>query len=74
MAEQLHQIGFKSAQIVLEPCGRNTAPALALAALVAQQQNDDAEMLVMPADHVIKDEQAFADAVTKAVRLPTTAS
>ena len=65
VAEQLHQIGFKSAQIVLEPCGRNTAPALALAALVAQQQNDDAEMLVMPADHVIKDEQAFADAVTK---------
>ena len=54
VAEQLHQIGFKSAQIVLEPCGRNTAPALALAALVAQQQNADAEMLVMPADHVIK--------------------
>lgn len=69
VAEQLHQIGFKSAQIVLEPCGRNTAPALALAALVAQQQNADAEMLVMPADHVIKDEQAFADAVTKGRKL-----
>jgi mannose-1-phosphate guanylyltransferase/mannose-1-phosphate guanylyltransferase/mannose-6-phosphate isomerase len=69
VAEQLHQIGFKSAQIVLEPCGRNTAPALALAALVAQQQNADAEMLVMPADHVIKDEQAFADAVIKGRKL-----
>ena len=69
VAEQLHQIGFKSAQIVLEPCGRNTAPALALAALVAQQQNEEAEMLVMPADHVIKDEQAFADAVTKGRKL-----
>ena len=69
VAEQLHQIGFKSAQIVLEPCGRNTAPALALAALVAQQQNDDAEMLVMPADHVIKDEQAFAAAVAKGLAL-----
>lgn len=65
VAEQLQQVGFKSAQIVLEPCGRNTAPALALAALVAQQQNAEAEMLVMPADHVIKDEQAFAEAVTK---------
>ncbi|MFI0471732.1 mannose-1-phosphate guanylyltransferase/mannose-6-phosphate isomerase [Halomonas sp. HMF6819] len=65
VAEQMHQIGFKGAQIVLEPCGRNTAPALALAALTAQQSNPDAEMLVMPADHVIKDEQAFVDAVTK---------
>jgi mannose-1-phosphate guanylyltransferase/mannose-1-phosphate guanylyltransferase/mannose-6-phosphate isomerase len=65
VAEQLHQRGVKSANIILEPCGRNTAPALALAALAALQHSTDAEMLVMPADHVIKDEQAFADAVAQ---------
>ncbi len=63
VAEQMHQIGFKKSQIILEPCGRNTAPALALAALAASQSNPEAELLVMPADHVIKDTQAFAQAV-----------
>ncbi|PJX13589.1 mannose-1-phosphate guanylyltransferase/mannose-6-phosphate isomerase [Halomonas sp. 141] len=65
VAEQMHQIGHQQAQIVLEPVGRNTAPALALAALVARHADAEAEMLVMPADHVIKDEQVFADAVAK---------
>jgi mannose-1-phosphate guanylyltransferase/mannose-1-phosphate guanylyltransferase/mannose-6-phosphate isomerase len=69
VAEQMHQIGLNNTQIILEPCGRNTAPALALAALAARQHSDDAEMLVMPADHVIKDEQAFADAVAKGCSL-----
>lgn len=67
VAEQMHQIGLKKAQIILEPCGRNTAPALALAALAAQ--SDDAELLVMPADHVITDEAAFAEAVAKGSEL-----
>lgn len=65
VAEQLHQIGVEEARIILEPCGRNTAPALALAALAAHQDNPAAEMLVMPADHVIKNEAAFARAVTQ---------
>lgn len=65
VAEQMHQIGLENTQIILEPCGRNTAPALALAALAAQSASADVELLVMPADHVIKDEMAFAEAITK---------
>ncbi len=53
---------------ILEPCGRNTAPAIAMAAL-AVQQDEDAVMLVLPADHIIKKQQAFAAAVTSAVEL-----
>ncbi|WP_434986238.1 mannose-1-phosphate guanylyltransferase/mannose-6-phosphate isomerase [Vreelandella zhaodongensis] len=63
VAEQLHQIGIDDAQIILEPCGRNTAPAIALAAAAALEVNADAKLLVMPADHVIKDEAAFIRAV-----------
>lgn len=69
VAEQLHQIGLKNAHIVLEPCGRNTAPALALAALAAEQIKPSAELLVMPADHVIKDETEFLQAVEAGRRL-----
>ncbi|UXZ55055.1 mannose-1-phosphate guanylyltransferase/mannose-6-phosphate isomerase [Halomonas sp. 7T] len=69
VAEQMHQIGFENAQIILEPCGRNTAPALALAALSACSASAEAELLVMPADHVIKDEVAFAEAVAKGSEL-----
>ncbi|WP_447893774.1 mannose-1-phosphate guanylyltransferase/mannose-6-phosphate isomerase [Vreelandella sp. GE22] len=69
VAEQMQQIGFKNSQILLEPCGRNTAPALALAALAASQSNPEAELLVMPADHVIKDTQAFAQAVEQGLEL-----
>ncbi|MEA2120106.1 mannose-1-phosphate guanylyltransferase/mannose-6-phosphate isomerase [Halovibrio sp. HP20-50] len=69
VAEQMHQIGLNSTQIILEPCGRNTAPALALAALAAKSVSPEAEMLVMPADHVIKDDMAFAQAVSKGSEL-----
>lgn len=69
VAEQMHQIGFENAHIILEPCGRNTAPALALAALAAHNVSAEAELLVMPADHVIKDEVAFAEAVAKGSEL-----
>lgn len=65
VAEQLHQVGVDNARIILEPCGRNTAPALALAALGACQTDTAAQLLAMPADHVIKDEAAFARAVTQ---------
>tara|TARA_R110000796_G_scaffold88981_1_gene192381 strand:- start:17377 stop:18816 length:1440 start_codon:yes stop_codon:yes gene_type:complete len=69
VAEQMHQIGLENTQIILEPYGRNTAPALALAALAAQSVSAEAELLVMPADHVIKDEAAFAEAVAKGSEL-----
>ena len=49
--------------IILEPVGRNTAPAIALAALAAAENNPDELMLVMPSDQVLQDEQAFARAV-----------
>ncbi|WNL43428.1 mannose-1-phosphate guanylyltransferase/mannose-6-phosphate isomerase [Halomonas sp. PAMB 3264] len=69
IAEQMQALGFKQSRILLEPCGRNTAPALALAALLASEQNPDADLLVMPADHVIQDNQAFADAIEKGLEL-----
>ncbi len=64
VAEQLREIG-KSTQIVLEPEGRNTAPAVALAAFLAAEKGDHAMLLVMPADHVIADTPAFQAAVSR---------
>ena len=68
VAEQLRQEG-KQGQIVLEPLGRNTAPALTLAALLARHDDADPVMVVMPADHVILDEPRFREAVACAVTL-----
>lgn len=58
-AEQLRQIGQDQASIFLEPAGRNTAPAIALAALEVIAKGDDPVLLVMPADHKIDDLRAF---------------
>jgi len=66
-AEQLRQAGVLPAAIVLEPVGRNTAPALTLAALVALQAGDDPVLVVMPADHVITGVEAFRAAVAQGV-------
>jgi mannose-1-phosphate guanylyltransferase / mannose-6-phosphate isomerase len=62
-AEQLRAAGVADARIVLEPFGRNTAPALTLAALVAEAEGADPILLVMPADHVVTDRPAFQAAV-----------
>ncbi|ATM96527.1 mannose-1-phosphate guanylytransferase, ManC protein [Yersinia frederiksenii] len=67
VAEQLRQINKLSHNIILEPVGRNTAPAIALAALNAVSQGDDPIMLVLAADHIINDCDAFHQAVTKAI-------
>lgn len=69
VGEQLQTIDVASGGIVLEPVARNTAPAIALAALHAQAKDPGAVLLVMPADHLIEDEAAFRDAVLKAVEL-----
>lgn len=61
--EQLHAAGVEVARMVLEPVGRNTAPALTLAALLAVSGGEDPLLLAMPADHIIADEQAFRAAV-----------
>ena len=70
VAEQLQSIGVKPRAIILEPVGRNTAPAIAVAAMSAvaggeenSKSQDDAVLLILPADHVIKDVAAFRAAV-----------
>ncbi|AYH45336.1 mannose-1-phosphate guanylyltransferase/mannose-6-phosphate isomerase [Azoarcus sp. DN11] len=63
-AEQLRSSGVAGARIVLEPVGRNTAPALTLAALAACAGGGDPILLVMPADHVVTDRDAFQLSVT----------
>ena len=68
IAEQLRVIN-KNASILLEPEGRNTAPALTLAALAAIQNGDDPILLVMPADHMIMDIAAFHIAIRKSINL-----
>ena len=70
VAEQLREIGTEAQAIVLEPAGRNTAPAVAVAALLAREAHAagvEPLLLVLPADHVIRDEEAFAEAVSHAV-------
>lgn len=69
VAEQLRQIDVTPASIILEPVGRNTAPAIAVAALQALTISVDALMMVMPADHVIRDQEAFNQAVSKGAPL-----
>ncbi|PPV08490.1 mannose-1-phosphate guanylyltransferase-mannose-6-phosphate isomerase [Xanthomonas bromi] len=58
-AEQLQQLGVKPSAILLEPKGRNTAPAIAVAALEATRNGADPLLLVLPSDHVIGNEAAF---------------
>src|SRR4249919_3321561 len=67
VAEQLRQSGATPAALILEPVGRNTAPAIAVAALQAQAGGADPVLLVLPSDHVIQDEQGFRDAVMAAL-------
>ncbi|MDR1462384.1 MAG: mannose-1-phosphate guanylyltransferase/mannose-6-phosphate isomerase [Azoarcus sp.] len=68
IAEQLRQSGVNDASIILEPVGRNTAPALTLAALTANGEGDDPILLVMPADHMIADRAAFQQAIAEGMR------
>nr|WP_281646000.1 mannose-1-phosphate guanylyltransferase/mannose-6-phosphate isomerase [Parendozoicomonas sp. Alg238-R29] len=67
VAEQLRQLNCETTSIVLEPEGRNTAPAVALAAFQALADENDPLLLVLAADHVIQDEQAFHLSVRDAV-------
>jgi mannose-1-phosphate guanylyltransferase/mannose-6-phosphate isomerase len=67
VAEQMRSIKIPAAAILLEPVGRNTAPAVALAALQAQALDPRAVMVVAPADHVIRDARAFQVAAKVAI-------
>ena len=68
VAEQLRQIGVEPLAIILEPIGRNTAPAAAIAALALAQNDPEALLLLMPSDHIIADQPAFLRAVEIAAR------
>ena len=65
VAEQVAALGKTPETIILEPEGRNTAPALTLAALYLARSAPDSLMVVMPADHVITEREAFLEAVRK---------
>ena len=63
VAEQCQQIDIVNPTILLEPIGRNTAPAIAAAALQSIKDINDAILLVLSADHVIQDVEAFHRAI-----------
>ncbi len=68
IGEQLRAVGVSDPTIVLEPFGRNTAPAVAIAALLASETDPDAVMLVLPVDHWVRDHAAFRAAVSSGLR------
>ncbi|WKT00457.1 mannose-1-phosphate guanylyltransferase/mannose-6-phosphate isomerase [Gallibacterium salpingitidis] len=67
-AEQLNEYGIKS-KIILEPIGRNTAPAIALAAFEAIKNGDDPILLVLAADHIVLNKEAFQTSIQYAIPL-----
>jgi mannose-1-phosphate guanylyltransferase/mannose-6-phosphate isomerase len=69
VAEQLRALKIQPSAILLEPVGRNTAPAVALAALKARQMDPESVLVVAPADHVIRDVAAFRQAAGTAAAL-----
>lgn len=69
VAEQLRQSSVNGATILLEPFGRNTAPAIALAALNATRNGEDPILLTLASDHFISDEAAFHRAVLRGTKL-----
>lgn len=71
VAEQLQEIGFRWNDLILEPIGRNTAPAAAIAALRLIERDPNALMLLLPSDHVISDLTAFNAALDTAVEAAT---
>src|SRR5258708_3124597 len=67
VAEQMQAIGVVPEAIVLEPIGRNTAPAAAVAALIVAEQDANGIVLLLPSDHVVTDDEAFRAAIKHAV-------
>jgi mannose-1-phosphate guanylyltransferase/mannose-6-phosphate isomerase len=68
VAEQLREVGITPQRIVLEPVGRNTAPALAVAALMIADRRADTLLLALPADHHIGDTKKFVDTLAHGAR------
>ena len=67
VAEQMREIGISPDAIILEPAGRNTAPALAVAALMASARYDNPVLLALPADHHIENHRNFIETIANAV-------
>ncbi len=63
VAEELRDAGLKPGMIVLEPCPRNTAPALVASALIALEREKDPLLLVLPSDHAISPEEVFLESI-----------
>ncbi len=72
VAEQLREIGVSPSKIILEPEGRNTAPAVALAAHEVLKQDDDAVLVILPSDHVIREPEVFLGVLSQAIELAKT--
>ena len=68
IAEQLRETNVSPQAIVLEPVGRNTAPAAAIAALMIAEKDPDGLLLLMPADHIVRNRTAFLEAVSRAAK------
>jgi mannose-1-phosphate guanylyltransferase/mannose-6-phosphate isomerase len=68
IAEQLRACGIEPRAIVLEPVARNTAPAIAAAASMVHESDPDGLLLVLPSDHVVRDADAFGQAIAQAAR------
>jgi mannose-1-phosphate guanylyltransferase/mannose-6-phosphate isomerase len=66
VAEQMQEIGVVPRAIVLEPMGRNTAPAAAVAALIVANEDPEGIIVLLPSDHVVRDQESFAKAVALA--------
>lgn len=66
--EQLREISNVNYSLILEPCGKNTAPALTLASLLCAEKDDDPVMVVMPADQAVKDEKSFRASLHQAIK------
>ncbi|MFJ1269616.1 mannose-1-phosphate guanylyltransferase/mannose-6-phosphate isomerase [Legionella lytica] len=71
VSEQLREAGVEQAQVVLEPIGRNTAPAVAAAALIALEKEKDAILIVLPSDHVILHNDVFRQLIMQAKDVAT---
>ena len=69
VAEQLRDLGLKDLQIILEPEGRNTAPAACIASLEAMKNDDQSLILVLPADHLIQDVEGFGRAIETGLQM-----
>lgn len=63
VAQQAHEIGLKEFTVIAEPIGRDTAPAVAFAAIALDRDNEDSNLLVLPADHLLEDISQFHRAV-----------